>query len=244
MFSDLSFSENLCRGVGPYTPEVFAKYCSRFFDGFGMTIGLLVLSVVFGLILAVFVALARISPRQYLAVPCNIYSYIFRGTPLLVQLWIIYFGIGSFGEDGLGSTLWLVFGDAWWVGLIVLILNTAAYTSEILRGGILNIPAGQTEAAMAVGMSRATTMRRIILPQAFRLSFRAYGNEIILLLKGTALVSTITVMDLMGQTRTIFSRGYNLDVFVYATLLYLVIAGIITVTLRQIEQRLSRPGVV
>ena len=242
MFENFSLSEQICRGVSPFSPDIFAKYCTRFFDGFGVTIQLLVLSVIFGLIIAVFVALARVSANKYLRAPAAIYSYIFRGTPLLVQLWVIYFGIGSLGEEGLGPTLWLLFGDAWWVGLIVLILNTGAYTGEILRGGILNIPNGQSEAAYAVGMSRATNLRRIIIPQAFRLSFRAYGNEIILLMKGTALVSTITVMDLMGQTRTIFSRGYNLDVFVYATILYLIIAGVITLILRQIERRLAYAG--
>jgi polar amino acid transport system permease protein len=124
----------------------------------------------------------------------------------------------------------------------VLTLNTAAYAAEIFRGGIVNVPRGQIEAATAIGMDWWTAMRRIVLPQALRISWPAYSNEVILLLKGSALVSTITVLDLMGQTRTIFARSYSLEIFLYAVVLYLIFSGTLTLLLRWIEARMRLPG--
>ena len=176
-----------------------------------------------------------------LSLPAYVYTYVFRGTPLLVQLWVFYYGFGAIGEEGLGF-LWPVFRDGYMVGLLTLTINTSAYAAEILRGGIVNVPNGQIEAAIASGMSWWTTMRRIVLPQAFRIAWPAYSNEVILLLKGSALVSTITVLDLMGQTRTIFARSYSLDIFLYAAVLYLILSGTLTVLLRWIEARMRIPG--
>ncbi|NJO37449.1 MAG: ABC transporter permease subunit [Rhizobiales bacterium] len=156
-----------------------------------------------------------------------------------MQLWIAYFGLGGLGEDGLGPVLWAFFKDGWNIGLLVLTLNTGAYVAEILRGGIVNVPKGQMEAALAYGMTWLQAMRRIILPQAFKIAWPAYGNEVILLLKGSALISTITVLDLMGQTRTVFARSYNLEIYLYAAVLYLLLAGVITVAFRRIEARLQ-----
>jgi polar amino acid transport system permease protein len=157
----------------------------------------------------------------------------------LVQLWIIYFGIGSFGAEGLGP-LWAFFKDPWLVGLLVLTLNTSAYVCEILRGGIVNVDKGQMEAAMSIGMSWINAMRRIMLPQALRIVWPAYGNELVLLMKGSALISTITVLDLMGQTRTIFARNFDLSTYLYATVFYLILAGILTAFTVMIERRFKR----
>ncbi len=232
-------SDAACAALKPVSPELFAAACPRFFDGLFVTLELVILSTLLGLFFALALALARVSNNALLSVPAYVYCYVFRGTPLLVQLWILYFGIGSLGADGLGP-LWAFFRDSWSVGLLALVLNTAAYSAEILRGGIENVPRGQIEAARAYGLSWRQQMQRIILPQALRIAWPAYGNEVILLMKGSALVSTITVLDLMGQTRTVFSRSYNLEIFFYGAILYLALTGILTLLLRGIEYRLAQ----
>ncbi len=237
----IALSDSVCQVLSPVSPHLFANSCTRFFDGFFVSIELLVLSSLIGFVIAIGLAIARTSNIPLLSFPAFIYCYIFRGTPLLVQLWVFYFGFGSLGADGLGP-FWPLFRDGYMVGLITLTINTSAYAAEIFRGGIVNVPRGQVEAALAIGMGWWTRLRRIILPQALQISWPAYSNEVILLLKGSALVSTITVLDLMGQTRTIFSRSYNLEIFLYAIVLYLVLSGTLTIFLRVLEARMRTPA--
>ena len=234
-------SDATCSVLKPITPELFGNSCTRFIDGLFITIELLLLSSIIGFVIALMVVLARVSRVPLLSVPAYVFTYVFRGTPFLVQLWILYFGLGSLGAERLG-VLWVLFKDAWWVGLLALTLNTAAYVAEILRGGIENVPNGQVEAALSCGMSWRQRMQYIVLPQALRIAWPAYGNEVILLMKASALVSTITVLDLMGQTRTIFSRSYSLEVFLYGAVLYLLLTSILTLILRAIEQRMAIPS--
>jgi polar amino acid transport system permease protein len=233
----LWLSARVCEGLAPVSRELFANSCTRFIDGFFVSIELLLISSIIGFFVAIAVAIARTSEIPALSLPAFAYCYIFRGTPLLVQLWVFYFGFGALGPDGLGP-LWPLFRDAYTVGIITLTVNTSAYAAEIFRGGIVNVPRGQIEAAVACGMDWQTRLRRIILPQALTISWPAYSNEVILLLKGSALVSTITVLDLMGQTRTIFSRSYNLEIFLYAIVLYLILSGTLTLFLRWMETRM------
>ncbi|WDR04494.1 ABC transporter permease subunit [Devosia rhodophyticola] len=237
----IAASDGICGALAPISPDLFVNACPRFFDGFFVTLELLLLSSVLGFLIAVAVVLARVSSSRFLSIPAHAYIYVFRGTPLLVQLWVLYYGLGSMGAEGLGP-LWPFFKEGWWVGLLTLTLNTAAYVAEILRGGIQNLPHGQIEAAEACGMTWSQRMRRIIFPQAIRIAWPAYGNEVILLMKASALVSTITVMDLMGQTRTIFSRSYDLSIFLYGAALYLVLAGLLTLGLRLVEARMTIPS--
>lgn len=234
-------SDTLCADVRPVSPEMFAEFCPRFLDGFFVSIELLVLSTLMGFVIAIAFALARTSGVTILSFIAGAYIYVFRGTPVLVQLWVFYYGFGALGADGLGP-LWPLFRDGYTVGLMVLTINTAAYSAEIFRGGIVNVPHGQLEAATAAGMDWWTVMRRVALPQALRIAWPAYSNEVILLMKCSALVSTITVLDLMGQTRTIFARTYSLEIFLYAIVLYLLLAGTLTVILRLIEARMRLPG--
>ena len=234
-------SDRSCSIISPFTPDLFSQFCSQFSDGFFVTIELLLLSCLFAFIIAVPVVLARTSSIRILAWLSYIYTYVFRGTPLLVQLWVFYYGFGALGEEKLGF-LWAVFEDSWQVGLLVLSINSSAYVSEILRGGIENVPKGQLEAALALGMSWRQRMRRIVFPQALSIAWPSYGNEIILLLKGSALVSTITVFDLMGVTRTVFSRSYSIEIFFYASLLYLLLVAIFSFLLRHVEARYFRKG--
>lgn len=233
-----AISDSACSVLAPLTPGSFGEFCPRFIDGFFVTVELLILSCLLGLVIAITVAFARLSSNIFINKAAFAYSYVFRGTPLLVQLWIAYFGLGSLGAEKLGM-LWPLFKDGWNIGLIVLTLNTGAYVSEILRGGLVNVPKGQMEAAVATGMSWFQSMFHIMLPQAFKIAWPAYGNEVVLLMKGSALVSTITVLDLMGQTRTVFSRSYNLDVYAYSAVLYLLLAGIITLFFKFGENRMK-----
>lgn len=230
MYTEFKYAltDSICASLAPYSNDLFGKACPRFIDGFIVTIELLLLACLLGFFLAVSLTLMRLSGRRCLSWPSNVFVYVFRGTPLLVQLWIIYFGVGSLGEDTLGPLLWPFFNTPWLVGLLVLTLNTSAYVSEILRGGLTNVDHGQLEAALSIGMPWLKAMRRIMLPQALRIAWPAYGNELVLLMKGSALISTITVLDLMGQTRTVFSRNFDLNTYVYAAILYLILAAIIT----------------
>ncbi|MBW0157514.1 ABC transporter permease subunit [Sedimentimonas flavescens] len=239
LYQDLKYaiSDGVCYAAQGVTPEGFAAYCPRYIDGFLVTLELLLLSSALGLSIGTLVAVARVSRQRALRTAAWAWSYVFRGTPLLVQLWIVYYGLGSLGPEKLGI-LWPFFKSGWAVGLAVLTINTSAYIAEILRGGIGTLPPGQLEAALSCGMSRGMAMRRILLPQAFRVAWPAYGNELILLMKGSALVSTITVMDLMGQTRSVFARGYSLETYMYSAVLYALLALLLTAGLRAVEKRL------
>ena len=214
------------------------QYGDRFWDGTLITLKLVFLSSVAGLLIALPLALARSSKYRRYWMPAYGYIYFFRGTPLLIQLFLIYYGLGQFPAIT-DSFLWPVLGDAEWCGLIGLTLNTAAYMAEILRGGIRAIPRGEIEAAKAFGMSWWMLQRRIILPRALRIAWPAYGNEVVLLLKGSALVSTITVWDLMGEARSVFSRTYALEIFLYAAIIYFLLTFILTRVFNQIEKRIN-----
>ncbi len=219
--------------------EILTQYGGRYLDGLWVTVQLLALASIIGLVIAVPLALARVSSNIFVSSAAYAYIYAFRGTPLLIQLFLIYFGLAQF-EAVRESFLWPVLRDEFWAGLIALTLNTAAYVAEILRGGIMGVPRGDIEAGRAAGMSPALMYRRLILPKAFRIAWPTYGNEVVLLLKGSALVSTITVLDLMGETRTIFSRNYSLDTFIYAGVLYLLITFVLTRGFRMGEHHLNR----
>ncbi|GAB4351105.1 MAG: ABC transporter permease [Gammaproteobacteria bacterium] len=220
-------------------PSLLIKYGDRFIDGTLITLKLVLLASVVGLVIAIPLALARVSRRGWLWMPAYAYIYFFRGTPLLIQLFLIYYGLGQF-ESLRESAAWVVLGDAEWCGFIGLTLNTSAYIAEILRGGILGVPRGEVEAARACGMPYGLMMRRIVLPRAMRIAWPAYGNEVILLLKASALVSTIAVWDLMGETRSIFSRTYSLDTFIYAGIVYFLMAFLLTRAFALIEKRINR----
>lgn len=219
--------------------ELISQYGDRFWDGTLITLKLVLLASLLGLIIALPMALARSSKYRRYWIPAYLYIYFFRGTPLLIQFFILYYGLGQFSAIT-ESFLWPVLGDAEWCGLIGLTLNTAAYTSEILRGGIRAVPKGEIEAAKAFGMSWWKQQHRIVLPRALRIAWPAYGNEVILLLKGSALVSTIAVWDLMGETRSVFARTYALEIFLYAAVIYFLLTFVLTRIFRQIEKRINR----
>lgn len=199
----------------------YQKIAPTLLDGAAVTIGLMAVSVPCGFVIALPVALARVSANRFLWAPAYAFIFFFRGTPLLVQLFLIYYGLGQFAVIR-DSIAWPLLREAWWCAVLALSLNTGAYTAEILRGAIQAVPHGEIEAGRACGMSPALIYRRLILPKAARLALPAYVNEIIMLLKSSALVFTITVIDLMGAANLIRSRTFRIyEPLVAAGALYL-----------------------
>jgi polar amino acid transport system permease protein len=219
--------------------SLITQYGDRFWDGSLITLKLVLLSSIIGFAIALPLALARSSRSRRYCIPAYSYIYFFRGTPLLIQLFILYYGLSQFGAIR-DSFLWPVLSNSEYCGLIALSLNTAAYTAEIIRGGIRAVPRGEIEAARAYGMNWWMLQRRIVLPRALRIAWPAYGNEVVLLLKGSALVSTIAVWDLMGETRSIFSRTYALEIFLYAAIIYFLMTFVLTRLFNQVEKRINR----
>jgi len=219
--------------------ELLRNSLPRLLDGTLVSLQLLAVSLAVGGVLAHPIALARLSPRALLRWPAYAYIFFFRATPLLVLLFLVYYGSGQFRAIFQAAGLWGVLREPWWCAVIAMSLNTAAYTAEILRGGIQAVPAGEIEAARALGMSRGLLFRRIVLPRAWRQAMPGYGNEVILMLKGTALASVITIYDLMGVTRVIYSRYFALEMFVYAGIIYLLLAFLISRLLGGLERWLS-----
>lgn len=207
-------------------------------EGALLTIELIAISGVLGLALAVPLALGRVARPLWLRAGPFAYIFFFRGTPLLIQIFLVYYGLSQF-EVIRESFLWPILREAYWCAIIAFTLNTAAYTAEILRGAIQAIPEGEVEAAKAIGMGRWMRLRRVVLPRAFRIALPAYSNEVILMLKGSALASTITLLDLTGVARTLIAKTYMpIELFLAAGLFYLVITGVILQGFRLVEKRL------
>ena len=208
--------------------------------GIPLTLQLTALSVVSGGVLAFVLALMRSSRNPFLDVPARFYIFAFRGTPLLVQIFIIYYGLSQFPALR-QSVLWPFLREAYWCAAIALALNTAAYSAEVIRGGLNAVPAGQIEAARSFGMTRALAFRRIIMPLALRQMLPAYSNEIILMVKATALASTITLMEITGLAARAISQSYRaIEVFLVAGALYLVLNVVLVQALGLLERRLMR----
>lgn len=220
--------------------DVMVAALPKLLEGAWMTLQLLFISGFFGLLLAVPLAVARAS--QNIAVKALPFAYIFffRGTPLLVQLFLVYYGLSQFEAVRASPILWPILREPYWCAIITMALHTAAYIAEILRGAIQAVPPGEVEAARALGMGRTTTMSRIVLPRAARNALPAYGNELILMLKGSALASTITILDLTGMARTIIARNYMpVETFLMAGLIYMAITFVLVRLLRLIEHRVN-----
>jgi octopine/nopaline transport system permease protein len=189
--------------------------------------------------LALGLALCRLSgimPLDWLA---RAYIFVFRGTPLLVQIFLIYNGLGQFRAVR-QSMFWVVLRDPYWCAIIALMLNTAAYSAEIIRGGLLSVPFGQIEAARACGMSRFMIFRRVTMPLAIRQALPGYSNEMISMVKATSLASIITIMEVTGVAARIISETYRaIEVFIVAGAMYLAINFILTRLVALAEYQLS-----
>ena len=214
-------------------------------SGLWQTLWLVSLSLAIGLMIAVPLGIWLAARMHWFwKLPALAFSYVFRGTPMLVQLYVFYFGIGIIIGRIPGvrdMSIWPLLRQAWpWV-LLTLVLNTAAYTSEIVRGAIETTAKGEIEAARAMGMSRAQIMRRIVLPGAARRALPAYGNEIIFMLHGSAIVSTATLLDITGVARKLYADYYEPFIpFITAGLIYLAITAVLVGSFRRLERRWNR----
>lgn len=219
--------------ITAFTPAFADRYALKFLHGIWVTFQIVGVSLVLGALLSVPVALGRLSRNKIIGGIAFGYSYLMRGTPLLAQTYLVYYGLGSFHVELQEIGLWWFFRDAFNCVILIFTLNTAAYQAEILRGAIENVPKDQTEAGDALGLSKLIIFWKIILPQALITALRPYGNEIILMIKGSAIASLVTVFDLMGETRRAYSRSFDFQTYVWAAILYLSVVE----TLRRLWDR-------
>jgi polar amino acid transport system permease protein len=221
-------------------PALLERYGAQLLGGLLVTIELVALSMLFGALLAIPLTAARLAKNRIIAAIAFGYVYFFRGTPLLAQLFLVYYGAGQFVGTFKALGLWGFFRDAFNCAVLTFALNTAAYQAEIYRGAIRSVPRGQWEAARALGLHRLPILTKIVLPQAAVVALRPIGNEIILLVKASAVASIVTVLDLMGETRRAFSRSYNMMVYLYAAVLYLLVVEALRRVWNWLERRLTR----
>jgi polar amino acid transport system permease protein len=215
------------------------EYGWRLLAGLAMTAKVVGLSCSIGFVLAWPICWARMSRSRILSGLALCYVMVFRGTPVLCQLYLVYYGAGELRPSLEQVGLWSVFRDAFFCCMFAFSLNTAAYQSEIYRGALAAVPKGQREAAAALGLSRWQILRRVVIPQACLVALRPLGNELIGMIKASALAAIVTLLDLMGQTRFIFARTFDMSVYLYAALLYLALTEAIRRIWLVMERRLS-----
>lgn len=216
------------------------KYGMKYVEGLGITVQIVGFSLLIGAALSVPIAFARSSKWKIFSWPAYGYVYFFRGTPLLAQTFLIYYGAGTFRPFLSDVGLWWFFRDAFNCVVFAFALNTSAYQAEILRGAVQNIAKGQWEGAQALGLRRPVTFFKVILPQALMVALRPYGNEIILMIKGSAIASIVTIYDVMGETRRAYSRTYDFQAYIWAAVLYLMIVETLRRIWDKLEARLTR----
>lgn len=215
-------------------------------EGLWTTFTLLTISLVFGFLLAIWVALARLSSTRLVAAPAFLFTSVIRGTPLLVQIYIYYYGLGAlFSQipEVRASFLWVYLRDGYWYIAFALIISTSAYLGEVIRGGLLSVPKGEIEAARAFGMTATKTLFRVRLPRAIYLLTPTLAGETVLLLKSTALASTIAVVDLLGAANRIRSMTFEVyKPLLLVAVIYLVITLFIEYVFKRIEKRIPAQG--
>jgi polar amino acid transport system permease protein len=210
--------------------QIIIHYFPFLVQGAVLTLEISVLALVFGFIFGLAAALMKLSKNPVLRGVSGFYVWIVRSTPLLVQLFLIYFGLPQLGLD-LGP---------FFSGVLGLAMNTGAYNAEAIRGGIISVPAGQTEASRSLGMSAGLAMRRIILPQAMRIAIPSLGNNFIILIKDTSLVSTITVVELTLTAQRLIGSTYKpFEMYLMAAVLYAVLTTVTSLLLHRVERKLA-----
>lgn len=220
--------------------EVIATAIPEFLRGLQVTLLLLVMSLASGLLLSVPLAVARASRRPWLSGPVWLYTYVLRGTPLLVQLFMIYFGLAQF-EWVRDSAAWPLLRSAWFCAWLAFTLNTSAYTIEILAGAIAATPHGEIEAARSLGLSGPTVLRRILLPGALRRALPQYGNEAVQMLHATAIASTVTLVEVTRVARDVYANSFlTAEAFGSAAVIYGVLTALLVLGFRALERRFLR----
>ena len=219
-----------------FNADLLSQYGWRLLSGVRVTAEVVLLSCSIGFVLAYPICRARMSRNPLLRTGAAGYIAVFRGTPLLCQLYLVYYGAGEVRPWLTGAGLWWFFRDAFYCCILAFSLNTAAYQAEILRGALGSVSRGQREAAAALGLSPYRVARHVVWPQAFLAALRPLGNELILVIKASALAAIVTLLDLMGQTRLIFARTFDFSVYLYAALIYLAV----TEGIRRLWNRMER----
>jgi polar amino acid transport system permease protein len=213
--------------------HIWDLYAQRFFDGSVVTVEITIVAVAIGVVLGVALSLTRLYGPRWLAALAIAYIELFRGTPLLVQLFVVYYGLPSFG----------ILFDNLTAAFLTLGMNSAAYQAEYFRGAIKSIDPGQMTAARATGMTQLQGIRHILLPQAMRVVLPAWSNEVIGVMKASAVVFLIAVEDLMAQAKIIFGRTFDpVEAYVVVSIVYLVLIGALAFLLSRVERRLRIPG--
>lgn len=208
-----------------------------YFGGVLTTLKLLIIALAVGLLLAVPLAIMRVSRQKLINFPAWLYTYVIRGTPMLVQLYLLYYGLAQF-EAVRESFLWPYLSSATFCACLAFAINTSAYTAEILAGSLKATPPGEIEAAKAMGMSRSKLYRRILLPSALRRALPQYSNEVIMMLHTTSLASVVTLIDITGAAKTVSSQYYlPFEAYVTAGLFYLVLTFILVRLFKLAERR-------
>jgi len=221
--------------------DAIVENLPKYVDGLGVTLKLLALSLSCGLLLAVPLAVVRTISRGIASRLVWVYTYVFRGTPMLVQLFLCYYGLAQF-DAVRDSVAWPWLSSATFCAWLTFTLNTAAYTTEIIAGSIRALPAGEIEAAKALGMGRGLMLRRVVLPAALRRALPAYGNEAIFMLHGTSLASVVTLLDLTGAAREVNSTYYlPFEAFITAGAFYFVLTLSLVGLFRWAENRWLKP---
>lgn len=207
--------------------------------GLKLTLTLTILALAAGFILSVPLAFMRAFGRPALSYGVLAYTYVFRGTPMLVQLFLVYYGLGQI-EAVRASIFWVVLRDPFWCTLLTFSLNSAAHTTEILCRGLQSVPKGMTEAAAALGLKRFQTARLVTFPIAFRISLPAYGNEVVGMIKGSSLASTVTLLEVTGMARQMVSTTFApYEIFIVAGAIYLLLTSAAVKATQLLEQHLA-----
>lgn len=211
-------------------------YLPELLKGLQTSLTLTLCALMLALCVSIFLTLILALKPPLLCQIVKGYITLFTGTPLLVQIFLIYYGPGQFSSLQQLPWLWHLLSQPWLCALLALALNSAAYTTQLLYGAVRAIPHGQWDSCAALGMSRADTLR-ILMPYAFKRAFSSYSNEVILVFKSTSLAYTITLMEMMGYGQLIYGRTYDVTVFAAAGLIYLLVNGLLTLIMRFIERR-------
>ncbi len=215
---------------------MFEDYLSVIAQGIPTSLLLTFASLLIAFLLALLFTFILAMGNRWLKSAVNFYLVLFTGTPLLIQIFLIYSGPGQF-EFITQSPLWSLLSNAWFCAMLALALNSAAYSTQLFYGAVKAIPQGQWESCAALGLSRVQTLK-ILIPYALKRALPSYTNEIILVFKGTSLASTITIMDIMGYARQLYGTEYDaLTIYGIAGSIYLLITGIATLVLRKVENK-------
>jgi polar amino acid transport system permease protein len=220
--------------------DLFDRFGWRMIEGFMVTLQLTTISVALGFVLAIPLAFVRVYGSLPVSGAVFAYTYAFRGTPMLAQLFLLYHGSAQFQVQLEAAGLWWMFRDPYFCALLTFALNTGAYQAEIFAGAIRAVPRGQIEAGRAAAMPFTMIARRVILPQAARYGLRPLGNEVIIMLKASALASIVTVYDLLAVARLAFQRTYDFQAYIAAALVYVLTVEVIRRLWNVLDRQLSR----